>query len=672
MSRLFRRRRVAPAVLVAVLAFAGTASAAVVGLPSDGTQVNNDPAVGIDPNQDAGVSDVVGGSLVPGTPNVPWGAFEQKTGASQQIFVRAFKGGRWVTQGQSLNIQANQEAEAPSIDFAGTGRKVPWTAWYEPNSNLPGGKTNIFASRFNAAANAWVPEGQDRSAAQGVPSLNIHTDRTAENPALVGGAAVAGADPVPWVAWQEKDGATTDDAAKNQIFASRGIKQADCHLNQPGGGTSVSTFCWQQTGTKRIAPDALTSSATGDPTLNIDPTRDGVEPDFAFTGGGDTVPWVVWYEQNASGIGLRGTEQVFAAKAVPGAGDGGFHYVAVGRGTAGQVNPLDTSGAVHGFGPCAESQDQEDRCSLNMAPGHDAEDPRVAAGSLAPGAATVPWVTWTEDNGSGVHQIFVARLAGDHFELMNDGQPVSNILNDSTRPDITFSGHVPFVSWQETVGGQARTFVAHLDGARFVLDTPGGIGGAEPDLRAPISSNCIATPFNADGSACQGGAAPQAFFLHLQAGAPKRLLANAIVPNPAPGGGAGAPAPAPAPGHPAGPGAGKRGPRMTISGATLRMDRRGNVRLALGCPAATATRCRGAVTLKARLAGRVRSIGSAGFVVRHGKRESVRVHLARRARLVVARKHRLAVVATVRASDAAGLTGVSSRSLQVRPAKHRR
>src|SRR4051794_15031626 len=674
MSRLFRRRRVAPAVLVAVLAFAGTASAAVVGLPADHTQVNDDPAVGIDPNQDAGVSDVVGGSLVPGAPNVPWGAFEQKSGTSQQIFVRAFKNGRWVTQGQSLNIQANQEAEAPSIDFAGTGRKVPWTAWYEPNSNLPGGKTNIFASRFNAAANVWVPEGQDRSAAQGVPSLNIHTDRTAENPALVGGAAVAGADPVPWVAWQEKDGATTDDAAKNQIFASRGIKQADCHLNQPGGGTSVSTFCWQQTGTKRIAPDALTSSATGDPTLNIDPTRDGVEPDFAFTAKNDTVPWVVWYEQKASGIGLRGTEQVFAAKAVPGTGDGGFHYVAVGRGTAGQVNPLDASGATHGFGPCAESQAQEDKCSLNAAAGHDAEDPRVAAGTLTPGGTTVPWVTWTEDNGSGVHQIFVARLAGDHFELMNDGQPVSNILNDSVRPDITFAGHTPFVSWQETVAGEARTFVAHLHGERFVLDTPGGVGGAEPDLRAPVSSNCIATPFNADGDACQGGAAPEAFFLHLQAGTPKRLLANAIpsAGSGTPGGAAGgAPSPAAGSGN-GGPGAGKRSLRMTISGATLRMDRRGNVRLALTCPAAATTRCRGAVTLRARLAGRVRSVGGTRFVVRHGKRASVRVHLARRARLAVVRRHRLAVVATVRATDAAGLTGVSSRSLPIRPAPRRR
>ena len=130
MSRPFRRRRLAPAALVAVLALTGTASAAVVGLPADGTQVNDDPAVGIDPHQDAGASDVVGGSLVPGAPNVPWAAFEQKSGSSQQIFVRAFKGGRWITQGRSLNLDQAQEAEAPSIDFAGTARKVPWTAWY--------------------------------------------------------------------------------------------------------------------------------------------------------------------------------------------------------------------------------------------------------------------------------------------------------------------------------------------------------------------------------------------------------------------------------------------------------------------------------------------------------------------------------------------------------------
>ena len=59
------------------------------------------------------MSDVVGGSLAAGGPRVPWGTFEQKSGSSQQIFVRAFKNGQWVTQGKSLNIDPNAEAEAP-------------------------------------------------------------------------------------------------------------------------------------------------------------------------------------------------------------------------------------------------------------------------------------------------------------------------------------------------------------------------------------------------------------------------------------------------------------------------------------------------------------------------------------------------------------------------------
>lgn len=59
-----------------------------------------------------------------------------------------------------LNISPKVEAQEPSIDFAGTGRNVPWTTWYEPNAAL-GGKLQVFASRFNTAAGAWVPEGQD-------------------------------------------------------------------------------------------------------------------------------------------------------------------------------------------------------------------------------------------------------------------------------------------------------------------------------------------------------------------------------------------------------------------------------------------------------------------------------------------------------------------------------
>jgi len=75
-----RHGRLAAVATVATLVLAGTAAAALVGLPADGSQVNNDPANGIDPNQDAGVSDVQGGTVVAGNLQVPWAVFEQKSG----------------------------------------------------------------------------------------------------------------------------------------------------------------------------------------------------------------------------------------------------------------------------------------------------------------------------------------------------------------------------------------------------------------------------------------------------------------------------------------------------------------------------------------------------------------------------------------------------------------
>src|SRR5207237_95095 len=103
-----------------------------------------------------------GGSLAAGGVAVPWATFEQKVGASQHIFVRAFKNGKFQTEGfpASLNLDPSKVAEAPAIDFAGAGRTTPWVTWYEPSDAL-GSKTNIFASRFNSSANLWLPSGQD-------------------------------------------------------------------------------------------------------------------------------------------------------------------------------------------------------------------------------------------------------------------------------------------------------------------------------------------------------------------------------------------------------------------------------------------------------------------------------------------------------------------------------
>ena len=57
--------------------------------------------------------------------------------------MRAFKNGQWVTQGKSLNIDPNAQAEAPSIDFAGAGRNVPWDSWSEPNAALGGREADL-------------------------------------------------------------------------------------------------------------------------------------------------------------------------------------------------------------------------------------------------------------------------------------------------------------------------------------------------------------------------------------------------------------------------------------------------------------------------------------------------------------------------------------------------
>src|SRR5437667_5550548 len=546
-SRL--RRTIAGLAALSVLLAAPATRAGFLPLPANGSQVNNDLANAIDQNQDAGVSDVAGGAVTAGKVQVPWATYEQKSRDSQQIFVRAFMNGAWVTQGfpASLNIDSTAEAEAPSIDFAGTGRTVPWVTWYEPSAAF-GWPTNIFASRFNAAANVWLPSGQGKGPGH-IPSLNMHTLRTAEHPSVAGGAAVAGNDPVPWITWEENDGVPNDGTTLRQIFGAKAVKQAvpgtACPVGtKPTGGLDVNGFCWQQVGLDRLNPSGPLPSDSGDPTLNIDPTRSGVEPDIAFTGPNDTVSWVVWYEEDPSQIdGLRNNDMVFAAKIVAdGTADGGFHWIAVGNGTAGQTNILDTSGA-HGFGNCAESQDAEDACTLNAIARRDAENPRVAAGTLRSGGTTVPWVVWQEDLGlgDGKHAVFVSRLVGgDHFELFNSGQPVSNTANDATRPDITFSGNVPYLSWQEAISDAQVAFVGHFEGGAgapvFQLDTPTGIrnsrfGNAKDPLRAPISSGCTANPFNADGVSCQGGAIGTPFFLYT-AGNPgaQKLFAQAFAP----------------------------------------------------------------------------------------------------------------------------------------------
>ena len=548
-SRAFRRRRRIgglTAVLVLVVG-AAPASAAVLHLPADGSQVNNDPAAGIDPNQnlsdESPNADVVGGALTPGGVTVPWAIFRQQTLPNKdQIFVRSFKN-QWTTRGNgtvggqsssgptfsgSLNFDQQEDGEAPEIDFAGAGRAVPWATWYEDTAAFTDHE-NIFASRFDASSGDWIFAGQSRGTGSGtvpVPSLNIKTDQSAENPSVAGGSAVDPTKPGPWVTWQETD----DLAGKDQIFTSRpiGPGAANCDDVTPlgvkentGHVPAVGGFCFQQTGILRAGANGA------EPSLNVDPTRDGIEPDIAFTGAQDSVPWVVWYEVGPSGIpGLHGNDMVFAAKGVADTtpGLGGFHWVAVGNSASGILDNRGTN--QHGL--CAESALVEGACSLNSDPDAGAEDPRVAAGTMNPVNATSPWVVWAESV-AGVDRIFVSRLVGGtNFVIANGGQPISSPAGDAVRPDITFSGNTPYVTYLQTVGpGQQRVFTGHFVNPAdptFVLDTPDGIDVSLPDIRSPISSGCLANPFNGDGTSCQGGAVGTPFFLFTD---PARLFADA-------------------------------------------------------------------------------------------------------------------------------------------------
>ncbi len=563
-------RRAGIAVAGAVVALATAAPAFAFAPLPPGGQVNSDPAAGIDPalnvsGEDPANADVVGGALTAGKVAVPWAVFRQQTAAGHdQVFSRSFAQGAWTTRGAgtvggrssaaptvpgSLNFDQGQDGEAPAIDFAGAGRTVPWATWYENTANIGAGTgfgaNNVFASRFDNTGDAnqgkWLFAGQSRGLGGGtvpVPSLNIHTDQAAENPSVAGGSAADPTKPGPWVTWQEI-GANAPGAGKNQIFVEKplGPGQANCSGVKPAAAdpaaAPVGGFCWQQVGVERLGAD---------PSLNVDRTRDGIEPDVAFTGANDAVPWVVWYEQNASADGLRNNEMVFAAKGVApsastpptGTVDGGFNWVSVG-GTGQGV--LDDS--AHG-GFCGQSLDNEAACSLNKSADANAEDPRVAAGTMNPANPTVPWVAWDEASG-GHQQIFVSRLVGAgaaaHFELVNNGAPISIGANDSTRPDITFSGNTPYVSWREDIGGGVeKAFVGHFVNAAaptFVLDgsdvslTP----TAQADVREPISSACTANPFNSDGAACQGGAAGTPFFLSTNGTSPRSLFADAYAPD---------------------------------------------------------------------------------------------------------------------------------------------
>ena len=504
-GRRFRRSRIAVAGTVVALATAGSAFA-LQGLPP-GAQVNNDPAAGINPalsvsGEDPANADVVGGALTAGKPAVPWAVFRQQDGErrttrSSRARLPAARGRRAAsgrsagaraprpTFPGSLNFDQGQDGEAPAIDFAGAGRTVPWATWYENTTGTGVQRNNIFASRFDNTGDAnqgkWIFAGQGRGNGGGgtvpVPSLNIHTDQDAENPSVAGGSRRRPdqARPVGHLAGDVHAGFD-----KDQIFvrSRSGPGMANCDGVTPAGvadGTghvpAVGGFCFQQTGIQRVGTGDARSQPERRPARATasSPTSRSPAPN-------DTRAVGRLVRDGARDAGLQCRQRAWcspprASATAPAC----QRRLPLGRRSATAARAISTPRHQR-LRHVRRIARREQACSLNIDPTADAEDPRVASGTMNPANPTVPWVAWDEDAGTH-HQVFVSRLVGTgtaaRFVPVNDGKPISTGEQRVHPPDITFSGNTPVRDVaRRRRGGATTAFAGHF------------VERGQPDVRA--------------------------------------------------------------------------------------------------------------------------------------------------------------------------------------------
>jgi len=433
----------------------------------------DDDAVNRDTTQ-AGLSPALAvGSTTAGAPGNAWVTWaENAEGGLRQIFVSELVSGAFQPHGAALNIHLNVVAADPSITFAGEDRLVPWAAWAEPSPSF-GGAAQIFASRFNAASGLWQPAGQDRGGSE--PSLNLHTKRNAFDPFIFGGSGDPTQPPVPWVVWVE-DSANSNFA---QIFVAHGVKD----------DTGIGGFRWDFVGVEH----------NGEPTVNVDPARDGLRPTGVFAETGNAVPWLTWTE-----IGAGRPSRIFTARGVADAkAPGGFKWINV--------------------PPC---EPDESACALNVNPLKDADEVSLTAGSLDPGEAAVPWIVWSEEGPTGKRQVFVSRLdTTTRNSFLNVGASLNVDQNhDAEAPYITFVNNVPYVGWLEDDGtGKFRVHVRHLASdpqtGTWTLDSPPAGFNVNPAVSATgpfVAASTADTLFLSWVEGDPGSEASQVVVAHLK------------------------------------------------------------------------------------------------------------------------------------------------------------
>ena len=164
--------------------------------------------------------------------------------------------------------------------------------------------------------------------------------------------------------------------------------------------------------------------------MNVDPSRDGIEPDIAFTGPNDTVPWVVWYEPDNSGVGLATTSWCSRPRAprprdTTDGRDGQFHWTAVGGTGSGGLGQHRARQALRAYA----TADHRKATARSTRSGRRRRGPAGAAGHDDPGYPTgsVGRVGRGRWRGPQHHRLSSCTSARwPHFVIANGGQPVEN------------------------------------------------------------------------------------------------------------------------------------------------------------------------------------------------------------------------------------------------------
>ncbi|HEV3229580.1 MAG TPA: hypothetical protein VGY97_08910 [Solirubrobacteraceae bacterium] len=376
---------------------ASTAMAALLLAPAGVLANWNQPfgaSPNVDPTQSGGQASL---TSIGGVPYVAWFEFN---GTRNQIHVAQLTPGGWSAVGGSLNISQLQDAGEPSItSIAG----VPYVAWAEGN-NPP--RTKVYVAQFTGGAWSQV----------GTMALNVDTTHNAGQPSITN---VAG---VPYVAWSENNGASTD-----QVF--------------------VKSF------------DGSNWNLVGSNPLNIDPSKSAENPSLTTVAG---VPYVAWWEASATVHKINvaqfngsmwspagGALNTLDAHNPSIAGIGGVPYAAwyeANGSNKSQIRVAQFNGsmwsAVGG--------------SLNIDQTQNAANPSLA------GIGGMPYVAWHELSATANNQVHVAHFTAGSWSPIG-GSPNVDPTKAARDASLIGIGGVPYVAWAESNGTNNEIRVKRLE-----------------------------------------------------------------------------------------------------------------------------------------------------------------------------------------------------------------